>query len=243
MTSLDEHSLDIDSQGIKSSSIEDKLHFLQQAWIDTPIIKKVPHKLYEVFEQEHRSLIVKLMGTGMDIDDNGILRHIFTGKELHTYLEEKLERKIKISNIYHHLSKLEEIGVVHEVVTFMEGKRKTRYFGRTAKLYIFFDDPENIIQDPEIKRIAKLFNHFNPKIPEKIFAKAMKAIYSYENKEHDKLFDWIMENHKILSEFDISPNLIIPVLYDLSNVSINIDDEELIKVSEVLREMIEGHTI
>lgn len=243
MTSLENTSRNSDSQGVKSGSKEDKLDFLQRAWDDTPILKKIPQRQYQVFEQEHRSLIIKLMGAGMDIDNNGILRHIFTGKELHTYLEEKLQRKIKISNIYHHLSKLEDIGVIHEIVTFMEGKRKTRYFGRTAKLYIFYDDPENIIQDPELKKIAKLLSHFNPEIPENDFVKAIKGMFSIQNKEYDEIIEWVTLNHRKISEFDIGPNFIIPFFYDLIHVSKNSGNKQLIKVSEVLQRMLGDHSI
>lgn len=186
--------------------IVDGYEDLYQLWKDVPIIQNIADQsLFRATNQPVQSIILKVLREGM-IDKDDKKRHYLTASELLEVVNDensKLEKPIKTSMLYYHLDKLLELGLI-EFVYYIEGRHKRKFFGRTAKFYLFSDsDKMKEKIEKFFSPIGKLIKHYNPDVDIKDYRKTVEKIRVQEETYSAELVDWLKENHELLYDLDI----------------------------------------
>ena len=167
---------------------------LFQLWKDMPVIQKLSdQKLFMTLNDPIRSSILKILREGI-IDRNGRKRNFLIANELLEYVNQELEeidKSIKTSMLYYHLDKLQESNLV-KYVFHVEGRHKRKYFGRTAKFYLFGDDDkEKEIMKDSFDPILKLLLHFNPEVSIEEYSPIIENFKTDQVKFSDILIKWM----------------------------------------------------
>lgn len=130
---------EINKNDILDSSLQDKKIALFSYWDSLPIILEMDASNFKKIAQEARHYIIKILSFGIEDEypttGEKVNRHVLSASEINDLLAEKYEVKIKKSNLYFHLSALEECGCIRVVEQIPTGKRFTTYYGRTAKVF------------------------------------------------------------------------------------------------------------
>ncbi|MCE7736189.1 MAG: hypothetical protein GPJ54_15010 [Candidatus Heimdallarchaeota archaeon] len=180
---------------------------LFQLWKDIPVVQTLQSSqyLFKSTSQPIQNSILKILRKGIS-DDNNKKRHFLTANELLEAVNveiEGLQNAIKISMLYYHLDKLQEFQLV-EFVYYIEGRHKRKYFGRTAKFYLFGDPKE---MDEKVEQyfspISKLILHYNPNADIEKYKQIVNQIRDEESEFSSSLVTWMRENHELLYELEI----------------------------------------
>lgn len=171
-------------------------------WQKTPVIKEIPEPMpLELIQQEVRSAILDVLREGVEEyyekQDLVTIRHVFSAKELHRLIKEKISVKIKISNVYFHINKLKENGYVQIVTSIKEGRQITHFYGRTAKLFLWTEKPlkkEGITDDSVDPNFVALIQHFNPDMTVESINTLFGSFLKTELETHERVKRW-MEKH------------------------------------------------
>ncbi|MFW9995055.1 MAG: hypothetical protein ACFFD4_23660 [Candidatus Odinarchaeota archaeon] len=208
-------------KGLKMTSTADNfnqktLERLVNHWKTIPAIKNITDPMAVDFaSQEVRSLILAVLREGIVEDKQS--RHALSAKELFKTVKKRMDAKIKLSNIYFHLDKLQNQGYVQIVTSIKEGRHITHYFGRTARLFLFSGRQDD--KQKRFQTLNKLLQHFNPERPEesnrRLFDRAERA---WEESEK-KLNKWMERNEEILLELDIDLRQIYSFLMEVDTFS------------------------
>lgn len=180
---------------------------IYQLWKDIPIVQTLSSSqyLFKATNQPIQNAILKILREGI-IDHNDKKRHFLTANELLEAVNleiEGIQKEIKISMLYYHLDKLQEFLLV-EFVYYIEGRHKRKFFGRTAKFYLFSDtkkEKEKI--ESFFSPISKLIMHYNPKSDIEQYKQIVNQIIDQEKLFSKLLVTWMRENHELLYELDI----------------------------------------
>ena len=187
---------------ISSSKLEEAIF---SHWQKIPVIKDIPEVMPEdLVLQEVRSTILDILRNGIEeYDENRDLirvRHVFSVKELHKLIKERLSKKIKLSNVYFHLNQLKDREFVQIVTTIKEGRQITHYYGRTAKLFLW-SGKEN--KETKINQFIALIQHFNPDIPSETVEELFRSISLTNLESHNRVKKWLENNVTELTELNL----------------------------------------
>ncbi|MHA2101672.1 MAG: hypothetical protein ACW99A_23730, partial [Candidatus Kariarchaeaceae archaeon] len=179
---------------------------LYQLWKDIPIIKTSSDVMdFKTSSHPIQYAITKILRRGIE-EKTGRKRHFLTANELLDEVNKRregIDNPIKISMLYYHLDKLIEVEFV-KYVYHVEGRHKRKYFGRTAKFYLFSDsEKENDKMKQYFSPISKLLVHFNPEINVEKYEKYVDEIKEAQSAFSNKLVEWMRENHELLFELEI----------------------------------------
>jgi hypothetical protein len=182
-------------------------------WKNIPITCDMKASYHKIAFQEVRNIILDILREGIleevPLDKTKKRRrHALSAQECQKYVSERLERRIKLSNIYFHLGRLEELGFIREIVTIKGKRHDIAYYGRTAQLFYFGGlDPDNKLEDEEKKlgTITTIIKSLNPRIEEEKITELLEAILAHQEKRRKARSMWISNNSDLLNnlEFDI----------------------------------------
>lgn len=113
---------------------------LYDYWQNLQTFKEYPEEIAsKIIHQPIREDILVILRNGLEeeINDQKYYRYAMSANELLDEVNKRREDIVKKTNLYFHLKKLEDSGFIREVVSYIEGNHKIRYFGRTAKLFTF----------------------------------------------------------------------------------------------------------
>lgn len=208
-------------------------------WQNVPAILEIeglpPIKF---IHQEVRSEILDILREGIeeydDSVDRSIIRHVFSSKELHKLIKERLATKIKVSNVYFHLHKLEENGFVEIIASIKEGRHVTHYFGRTARLFLWIGEPiEELKENSKFKNIVSVLKHFNPDLPSDSIDLLLTSLVESKKETHTLIKNWIEVNEDLI----IKLNLDVRDLYTFL-VMINRSDPSTSELHKKIADML-----
>jgi len=171
-------------------------------WQKIPVIKDIPEVMPEdLILQEVRSGILDIFRNGIEEYDEKRdlirVRHVFSVKELHKLIKEKLSKKIKLSNVYFHLNQLKDREFVQIVATIKEGRQITHYYGRTAKLFLWGGKEE---KDPKINKFISLMQYFNPDLTSETIKELYESLMHTSLESHNRVKTWMENNIDTLTE-------------------------------------------
>jgi len=171
-------------------------------WQKIPVIKDIPEVMPEdLILQEVRSGILDIFRNGIEEYDEKRdlirVRHVFSVKELHKLIKEKLSKKIKLSNVYFHLNQLKDREFVQIVTTIKEGRQITHYYGRTAKLFLWGGKEE---KDPKINKFISLMQYFNPDLTSETIKELYESLMHTSLESHNRVKTWMENNIDTLTE-------------------------------------------
>ncbi|MHA2226772.1 MAG: hypothetical protein ACXAC8_16285 [Candidatus Hodarchaeales archaeon] len=201
------------------------------------IVGSIPARLTN---QEIRSSILDILREGIeeydDSDNIKVVRHVFSVKELHKLIKKRISSKIKISNVYFHLHKLEEHNYIKSVGSTTEGRQTTHYYGRTARLFLYIgegDETKNLKLNRVFQNIYKLLIHFNRKLTSDSIQELFSSIVQSQNKNHESAKKWIEANEDILLELNIDIREIYLFLR-----SLNVTRSEIISLNDKVAKLL-----
>jgi DNA-binding transcriptional ArsR family regulator len=193
--------------------ITKKRELLFDFWKNIPIICEMKASYHKIAFQEVRSAILDILREGI-LDTSPLdktkkrRRHAISAQECQKHVSERLERKVKLSNIYFHLNRLEELGLISEIVTIKGKKHDIAYYGRTAQLFHFGgSDPEYKTEDEERiqQTITKIIKTLNPAVETSKITELFEAVFTHKEVQTKARGTWMAENSDLLDslEFDI----------------------------------------
>jgi hypothetical protein len=190
-----------------------KRELLFDFWKNIPIICNMKASCYKVAFQEVRSTILDILREGIRDEfpsGTGIhkRRHALSAQECQKYVSERLERKVKLSNIYFHLKRLDEIGLIKEITTIRGKKHSIAYYGRTAQLFHFggSDSDDKTEAEDKIRLvITSIFKSLNPTLKEAQISELFETLYSHQKQRKNARDEWMANHSELLNslEFDI----------------------------------------
>ncbi len=154
--------------------------------------------------------------------------------QLSTYSSPEV-KNVTYTNLYFHLKKMLEVGVIQIVAYVIERNHKIAFYGRTARL-IFHSDPSKHLQSYKLRfdELAKLIKILNPEIDNKILVRLPEQYRAIEDERSVKIAKWMAENEGIISKNRLNMDLIYKALNIIIKVS-NIDDQSISDVTELLK--------
>lgn len=181
---------------------------LFQLWKDIPVIQKISDpSIAKTSRHPIQKFILKILREGI-IDKNGKKRNFLIANEILECVNHELDgidKSIKISMLYYHLDKLQESNLV-DYVYYVEGRHKRKYFGRTAKFYLFSSETKDEkIMEKYFAPISKLIIHYNPDTDIEKYEKIVEKIKIDQSEFSKGLIDWMKSNHELLYDLDIDP--------------------------------------
>ena len=193
--------------------IAKKRAFLFNYWKDIPTTCEMKASYHKIAFQEVRNTILDILREGI-VDEVPLektkqrRRHALSAQECQKYVSERLERRVKLSNIYFHLKRLEELGFINEITTIKGKRHDIAYYGRTAQLFHFGGlHPDNKSEyDEKIqKTITTIIMAMNPTVNAEKITKLFDTALLYQDIQRKARSAWITQNSDLLNslEFDI----------------------------------------
>ncbi|MHA2032826.1 MAG: winged helix-turn-helix domain-containing protein, partial [Candidatus Kariarchaeaceae archaeon] len=196
----------------------DERQILFENWDSIPAAKLIDVSKNVYKSNPIRISILKNLSEGLSDDstDDGLkIRHVLNVTEIKKLLQEKNDIKISQTNLYFHLNKLEEVGMIKEVATLLEGPHKrnrTKYYGRVAR-HLFITD-----QQQSYERIGKQFGEFKRladlleiELPEN-FLELPKKYVELSQKHYSTLAHWLSSHESIIEREKINDSEIFEFL-------------------------------
>ena len=178
-------------------------------WRSLPLIKKVPEDKFEQVQQETRSKIIEILRTGIDDTYSEFTRrYALNAQEIQDILT-KEGIKTSLQNIYFHINILLEEGFIQEIAILKEGRFNKRYYGRTAKLFLFVDFHLNKQEkyDEAKNKLISLINIVNGKTQEDevhpIIEKYLNEQVVIINNYDEIVNSWFEKNAEKFIEYNI----------------------------------------
>ena len=162
------------------------------------------------------------------------------GIEAKTAIDPDIE-PVKRTNLYFHLEKLEEHGVIKVISTTQTGKRSTTYYGRVAKalmpahdvMHELYLDPKQVLLDSA--DFTTLLTRLSPDVSKSDIKKAIKLSKRMFNYNYTtQMEDWWAKNGDELQGLDFD----IRKVFDLFSILYRYDHKTLsglAKLSEMLK--------
>ena len=178
-------------------------------WRNIPLIREFDDEVFESFHQEARVAIIDLLVKGKDDIYPGSQevrkRRVMSANEIKEDINKSLEHKIKKSNLYFHLQKLEEFGFIEVVDSLPYGKREIAYYGRTARVFVPKASKykrETPMLDDNIPALVKTIN---PDITDEQIEATLNKLAGIQNYDGQAQLEWMVNNEDNLraSEIDL----------------------------------------
>ncbi len=138
------------------------------------------------------------------------LRYALTAKEIKQKLESTDNPKVKkvsYTNLYFHLNKMEEAGIIKQIAKVIEKSHRITYYGRSAHV-VLLNSPETEIEKitqslTELFKLMKIINAEFPDIKVNILA---EQFFQEKEELNSNLAKWIADNIDIIrnNNLDVS---------------------------------------
>ena len=210
---------------------------LYSFWDSLPKLKfvKDAEKIY--YAHDARILILKTLGEGLKEKDEGtgggdVIRRALNIQEIfqriQVYKKEKRQIEsidwkdfdISLHNLYFHIQKLEEAGLIQTIAILREGKHNVSYYGRRAQVMIFRIDYE------EYEKIKNAFHAMAKLVPFVDSNFKTEDINEFYNRyvsigkgQVRKLFEQLATFQTALDKTDVDPVDIVNFLELLTTVN------------------------
>ncbi|MFX0095803.1 MAG: hypothetical protein ACFFBD_28955 [Candidatus Hodarchaeota archaeon] len=195
--------------------VEKPQRILYEYWDELPTIKTIDIASKVTISQKVRSAILTVLSNGV-IDQIEIkkeeirtnIRHVLTvreiQKEVNEYLQRDKKNAIKLTNIYFHLQKLQDLGLVQEVTTILEGNHHVAYFGCTAKFFSSKNPGEQIYREHSIgQNLVAILKDLRPNTDKENVLKLINQILERENEMFDIVTKWVEKHEKEIKTTNI----------------------------------------
>ena len=186
-----------------SKTQEQKREMIYNYWERLPLIVKVEYLKDEVFTHEVREIIVHHIRKGTEerrTNKPTKIQHAFSATELLNVANRKLKKGMKLQNIYFHLQKLQEFGLVKVVTTLLEGRHNVAYYGRTARGFIFESTRNKTRYEEFFLEAGKFANALNPKVSKEQFSKYFKEFNEINANSEKYLIQWLEDRNDIIDK-------------------------------------------
>ncbi|MHA2250575.1 MAG: hypothetical protein ACXAD7_09435 [Candidatus Kariarchaeaceae archaeon] len=183
-------------------------------WNTIDKVKVLSVEEFDKLNQEIRGAICYVLATGMNDEypQSGELlkRYALNAKEIKLLVEDELGFEIQKSNLYFHLQKLEESGLIKVVdvikIVDKQSKRKKPYsfYGRTAKMFLLGGPREKkelalLKHDGFIDLILKL----NPEINADTVKNILTQVATISENDFSYFISWMNQYEKELDETNV----------------------------------------
>lgn len=207
------------------TGIETKQLEIYAFWRSIPLIKKVSYEKFEQVKQETRNKIIEILRTGIE-DKYGEFtrRYALNAQEIQDILIKK-GIKTSVQNTYFHINILLEEGLIQEIAIIKEGRFNKRYYGRTAKLFLFtgyYLDTQERFDKAKMKfltLIEILTDGNRDKELEKNVESYLNERIKIFNESEDKLYSWFEQNADKIIEYNIDVKDTYEMLVELVSKS------------------------
>lgn len=179
-------------------------------WSQIPAIAQYrdDQEKLQLVTQDVRRRIVEILRTGVE-DKHPLTgemkkRRALSVKEIQDFLNKRFEGDhFKLTNLYFHIEKLVQAGLLQEVANIKDGRRTVTYFGRTAKIFLFL---QNEPREPTDlwEALFPIIPKLNPTVTEDEVTRLKKRVFR-RNPEvmEEKIIAWFEKNNEVLAGQDI----------------------------------------
>ncbi|NPD89501.1 MAG: helix-turn-helix transcriptional regulator [Asgard group archaeon] len=212
-------------------------------WEKLPELKIVKDSERTFYSHSARQLIMKVLGMGIqeqvtDKKAENIIRRALNTQEIYQAIQDLKKSKprefdikdfdLSLHNLYFHIQKLEEAGLIKPVAILREGRHNVTYYGRTARIMFFNVEYEEYEQ---VKNAFTAMEKLAPKINPKIKTEDIRGYYDRYVKIGKtltkKMFEKLADYEQGFNTTDVDP---IDILNFLELVySINLEFTDLFK--------------
>lgn len=142
--------------------------------------------------------------------------------------------EITIQNIYFHLSKLEEAGIITRITSIKEGIHSTHYFGRTARLFVHVgsSSQKGFLSDEKVEKIMKLLEVLNHGLSIEAQIKVFDELQEKTDEARERIKKWMAENEKVIIEINIDFRDIYEMLFLLERF-----DESILETTQKMAKL------
>lgn len=212
-------------------------------WGHVENIVKLTQEQTKLVGQEIRAAIIDILALGIQdkdpMTDQPRKRHVLSAPELLEEINKRLDQPTKKSNLYFHLEKLEDAGLIKVVDQIPQGKRYTTYYGRTAKAFVPSDkedqDREKLGHLLEDDILVGLLDKISDKPVDEIEQTVDHVFGLYFQKCPDeKLSQWLDKYQEIALLLDLD----VRSLYNLFDL-VSKYDIETIKAFQKFAELLD----
>lgn len=204
-------------------------------WADLPVLLTLESDEYEKLLKPYpRGEILDILVEGMQenhpVTNELRSRRALSASEIMSKLNERASEKgveeIKKSNLYFHIQKLEDNGLIEARFKVEKGKRTTHYYIRTAKIVTMdahnkYDDTANILNDKEFLKFLKILN---PDVSLDEIQRATRLANKKNDwKKIDILRPWLREHERELRDMDFD----MRKLFDLISTLLRFNEKTM----------------
>lgn len=197
-----------------------------------PLLHSVDYHLVTKHTKKiERNLILKALSAGKLDPEFNKTRHALSVNEIILILKNNFEFETAKSNLYYHVKKLAEIGLITKVRTITVGNISTNYYGKTSKL-IWYKDFEKIEDHSHFTddSLSILIQRMDKNQTIESIGDIKRKLSTLDRYYHNEFMSWVQENEKYLKGFEIN---FLHELSDLFN-KINYYTVELTEVFSLL---------
>ena len=214
-------------------------------WDSLPKIKFVKDAENVYYAHAARQLLLKALGEGLKEEFKGVkkIRRALSAQEIfqriNVYKEEERSiegidwKKFDVSlhNLYFHIQKLEEIGLIQTVSIIREGRHNVSYYGRVAQVLIFRIEYEEY---EKIKNAFEAMAKLAPLVEVKLQSEKIMEFYdryiSIGQNHSKQLYELLLNYELALSKAEVDPADILNFIEVLFTI-----DPEYIKLIEEIK--------
>ncbi|MFX0171748.1 MAG: winged helix-turn-helix domain-containing protein [Candidatus Hodarchaeota archaeon] len=182
----------------KNPSLPDKIYSFNIK--DIPLIKYVgiPKQTYE--SHPIRAAIMRILLEGIT-EGRPNNRYALNVKEIKKLLKERKQTDISLTNLYFHTNKLLNAEFITVVETFKEKRHKIAYYGRSARIIVFYD-PEHQVQKHQEKffEFIKFVKLLNPNLRVTEFENLSEQYFELTEKHTKKLVYWLADYVELIDK-------------------------------------------
>lgn len=190
-------------------------------WDKLPEHKIVKDSERVFYSHSARQLIMKVLGKGVqeqisDKEDEIVIRRALNTQEIYQAIQDLKKLKLKefdkkdfditLHNLYFHIQKLEEAGLIKPVAILREGRHNVTYYGRSARIMLFKIEYEEY---EKVKNAFAAMEKLAPKLNPKLKSEDIREYYNRYVKIGrgltKKIFDRITDYEAGFNTTDVDP--------------------------------------
>lgn len=194
-------------------------------WAYVPVVKEIPEIEASFFSQDVRSSVLKVMADGLEdydpVEGRKRYRHALTAKELQEGVKQELGRRVTLQNIYFHLDALsKDHDFVVEVASVKEGRHIRKYFGRTAKFFLFLSTDRDNAEESVPHMVGQVWKvlrgeNSTSTITEEDVRTLVKGYWDEMRQRSKQAVTWIEQNENRLNRAEVDVKTLYLFLYEV----------------------------
>jgi hypothetical protein len=209
-----------------SKYTEEKGYFFD-FWEDLELLKEFTAEDFSTFSEKSkvRGMIVAVLREGIEdkypMTNEIKKRRALTGKEILEGVNRKLKEQfkeehveIKKANLFFHLKKLEDLGFVEEIGYLQRGRRRTTYYGRSAKIFVsMVRDKSHMINSFENPDFVTFLQRLNPNIPINQIENTLDKVRLVNRQTSNYYNTWTRKREKDFADLELDFPEILKIAY------------------------------